>query len=257
MSLPTYDSDFKIDGLVMTPLSTVALARRLALLFIQAAMLCWLLAGLLTLAKLAWLVPLSDLDYAAMSWLGSPRSALRFTTGPVGVLMMSAVFVFGLIISSIDGTWRAASIAALASLVLGFGMGQGAVARIGMYEDVIKIGCFVPESMECRKMLHLPRNGADSMYLTEAQSVKWSNHQDWYRQARSKAVSAGQEQLAGLLSVPGAVLFRAPLYWDKAEELAEKVTMQRMLLQQQMQLQAQQSRRYVPGEVKSSHEKSR
>jgi len=250
MPLPTYDPEFKIDGLLLTPLSKVELAKRLALLFIQAAMVCWLLAGLITLAKLAWVVPLTDLDYDASSWLGSPRSALQLTTGAVGALLISAVFVFGLMLSTIEGTWRAAAIGALVCLSLGFGMGRGAVTRIGIYEDVIKIGCFVPNSLECRDMLHLPKDGALSMYNDKSQPTRWTVHQDWYRQARSEEVSSAQEQLAGLLSVPGAVLFRAPLYWNRADELAEKVNLQRAVLhEQQRKARLRYTVRYEPGVV--------
>lgn len=97
-------------------------------------------------------------------------------------------------------------------------------------------------------MLHLPKDGAQSMYLDKNEPAKWTVHQDWYRQARSKAVSSGQEQLAGLLSVPGAVLFRAPLYWDLANELAEKVNQQRALLhREQLKARLQYPAPYAPG----------
>lgn len=203
----------------------------IALIILLGAGTLWLCLGRLTLMSLSLNVPLTAEDLAYTSWLGSPTTALYVTAGLMAWGLIALILLTGLACG-----WARDSVAPLfwalfLLIVLGFGDGEEAATRIGILDGVVKVGCYVPASAECRDLLELPQGDARSMYTPPAQRKNGPLFADWYTAARKQVVTERQESLAAWESFPGVVLLRAPLHWGRSAELKQLLHTQRTEVQ--------------------------
>lgn len=181
----------------------------------------WICAGIATSAWLAWQVPLLESDLAHASWLSSPTVALRFSEGPLAYAFAAGLMLTGIATGIAKNSLAPALVAGFLVTSVHLGAGKEAVVRMGVLDDVIKIGCYVPELKECHKMLGAPSEGLTSRY------APGPLHSAWYAAERAKVVTSKQESLASLYSLPGMALIRAPLHFGHAQRLKEKLALQR------------------------------
>jgi hypothetical protein len=203
----------------------------IAMLVLNVGAALWFCAGRLALMRLGLDVPLTAEDLAHASWLGSPTSALHFTAGPMAWGLIASIVLMGLACA-----WARQSVVPVVAglfllFVLGFGDGEETATRIGILDGVVKVGCYVPASAECRDLLGLPRGDARSMYVPPAQRENGPLFADWYTAARKQVVSERQESLAAWESLPGIALLRAPLHWGHAAQLKTLLDAQRAEVQ--------------------------
>lgn len=185
----------------------------------------WSVLGVISVAWLAAIVPLSAQDMAQASWLGSPATALHFSTGPLGWLVVTAALVLFNGMALVLGSPRPLMVAILWGAAGYWGLSEATSVRVGVLDDTIRLGCFVEDSKECFEMLNLPAQHAPSMYApaNEANVI----YADWYLTQRRQKVTPAQEQLARMYSLPGGAWLRAPLYLGRGAELAQKLQSQR------------------------------
>lgn len=187
----------------------------------------WLLTGVVAQVWLAWLVPLSAQDLAHASWLSSPTTALHFTTGFPAVVFCTALALMALVISAAKGSVAPLVPAALVIASVLVGSNEAAVARIGILEGTVRIGCYVPETSECRGMLGLPAQASAPSQYAHPGGPLTTSEAPWYLAQRKAVVSPALESRAAWMSVPGRALWVAPLYFAQAPRLRRLVTQQR------------------------------
>jgi len=197
----------------------LALVRSLALMA---------LAGLTVLGYLAWQVPLTAEDLRHASWLSSPTTALHFSTGPMGYAFTGIAVLMGLAVSLSKQTPLPAVVGGCMALALQLGMREASVVRIGVLEGTVRIGCYVPQTAECRAMLGLPPDPAiRSMYPSRGEPASAFGAAPWYVQARKAVVSLEQEKRAAWSSIPGMAVLRAWRYGGSAPRLQALLAEQR------------------------------
>lgn len=186
------------------------------------------LAGLAVLGYLAWQVPLTAEDLRHASWLSSHTTALHFSTGPMGYAFAGIAVLMGLVVSISKQTPLPAVVGGCMALALQLGMGEASVVRIGVLEGTIRIGCYVPQTEECRAMLGLPQDPAiRSMYPSRGEPASAFGAAPWYVQARKAVVSLEQEKRAAWSSIPGMAVLRAWRYGGSAPRLQALLAEQR------------------------------
>jgi hypothetical protein len=193
----------------------------------------WVVLGIVTQFWLGIRVPLTDADVSSASWLGSPTTALHFSTGPMAYAVTTALCFMGVAEVILRRNWFSLIFALLLSSAAWVGASETAVMRIGILDDTIKLGCFVETSAECRDMLGLPKSGAVSMYAGADHRMEHSGmHAAWYIRARDAMVSQSQENRSIWTTMPGLAIIRAPVYLFDADTLQNKVLFQRKQLKQ-------------------------
>ena len=192
-------------------------------------LMLWGLVGVCAQAWLAWNVPLTAQDLKYASWLGSPSLALHFTTGLANLLSVT-LLAMATVIAVLRRTAIPAFMAIFFVLAGQLGMGDAAVVRMGVLDGTVKVGCYVPETRECRNMLGLSVDShAPSMYPSTEEAVAHPNEawSAWYRDARAKVVSTNLEHRALWTDIPGAVILEAPLHLGEAARLRRLLAAQR------------------------------
>lgn len=189
-----------------------------------ALVVVWVLAGLVSLGLLAYSVPLLDSDLQNASWLGSPSSALHFTKGYVVFALFFTYVGTGLAISLVSGVRSPIVAGLLMAMALFVGGGERATVRVGILDGTIRIGCYVPESLECKQMLGLPQEGAQSLYKSTDSTAEWA---PWYAAKRAALESEDLSFRKTFYVQPCGALLRAPLYLGSADTLKELVIKQR------------------------------
>ena len=181
----------------------------------------WIIAGFISLKILAHSAPLTAADIQASSWLSSPTTALHFTTGTMAAAFIAFLLLGGMTMLVLARSPMPLIAAAILSLAINQ-LDQEAATRVGMLDGVIRIGCYVPNSAECRDQMGLPRNDAPSIYATPG-----GKYADWYQVERQKVVSGEQVRMAGFHSIPFTFLLRAPLYIGAGDQLKTLLEAQR------------------------------
>lgn len=183
----------------------------------------WAIAGMVSLSWLAYSVPLLDSDIAHATVLESKLTILTFVA-----VVLSGAALFGTVI----GTGHLSNkLKTNVPLMLGAILCAGMFAshnstssmQIGLLDGTVRIGCFVPESLECREKLELSTEGA--RYGLGPNGV--IDAEPWFleKQANSASPSAYSHQI--FQRFIGGVLIRAPLYLGSADELRELLEKQR------------------------------
>jgi hypothetical protein len=160
-------------------------------------------------------VPLSDEDLANASWL-TPRLGLGFHGFFFGVILLGFA-----IIQAIFHSKARALFAALIAIVLITSSSESGHLRLGILDGQAKIGCFTYQALECRKMLNLSEEGAQSIYVQNVGSfAKNEQYAGWYLHIREQL----EAQAEGL---PELAFLRSPFLLIRAEEIRRKVEFQR------------------------------
>lgn len=187
----------------------------LALPFIGLGLLAlWALIGVFVIISLNFSVPLSTQDLQEASWLSSPTTSLHFTTGPLLYGLGTTVVIMGLAIAVTKGSLPPLILGSTLFAIAFFCLSEEAHVRIGILDDVVKVGCYIPESRQCLEQLGLDSTGAPSIYPhresdTQENPGVWSG---WYKKRRTEATSNISSTLIALHSIPGLILLRAPFY---------------------------------------------
>lgn len=184
----------------------------------------WVLAGLVSLGILTYSVPLLASDLKQASWLGSPSSALHLTSGYLGVAFLFVFSSLGVGIAVAKKNACPALVAVLIGLCLFVGGSEESAVRIGVLDGTVRIGCYVPESLECKRMLGLPAENALSMFKNADNSSEWAS---WYAEKRAVLQSEKLSFRSLFYITPSGALLRAPLYLGSADELRELLEKQR------------------------------
>ena len=163
-------------------------------------------------------VPLSDEDIVNASWL-TPRIGHGFHGSFFGVILLGFA-----ILHAIFRSKAIAFVAALAAVVLITSSSESGQLRLGILDGQAKIGCFTYQALECRKMLNVSEEGAQSMYAQNGESfAKNEKYASWYRPIR--------EQLeAQAKGIPQLAFLRGPFLLGRAEDIRRKVEFQRLEL---------------------------
>lgn len=163
-------------------------------------------------------VPLSDEDLANASWL-TPRLGLEFHGFFFGVILLGFA-----IIQAIFHSKARAVVAALVAIVLITSSSESGHLRLGILDGQAKIGCFTYQALECRKMLNVSEEGAQSVYAQNGESfAKNEKYASWYRPIR--------EQLeAQAKGIPQLAFLRGPFLLGRAEDIRREVEFQRLEL---------------------------
>lgn len=188
---------------------------------------CWLLTGVGVTWWFALQVPVTALDIAHSSWLGSPTTALHFTAGPVGIAFTALFFCLGMFIAICRCQPVHGIVFILASVVMDTSLTNESFVRIGLLNGGIKIGCYVPEMRECREQLGMPADGAISRRASPAEAKSGMGYSQQYLTARGKVVSLEQENAGVFLSLPVSPIVLAPLYLGQTEKLKQILETQR------------------------------
>lgn len=193
-------------------------------------MLPGILVGLATCAWLAWQAPLLESELAQASWLSSPTVALHFSEGPMAYALAAGLMLTGIAAGIAKNSLALALATGFLVTSVHIGAGKEAVVRVGILEDAIKVGCYVPELKECHEMLGVPVETLRSRYDEHQRS-------SWYVSEQAKVVAQDQEQMALSYSLPGMALIRAPWHLGHAQQLKDKLSSQRagvLALQQKL-----------------------
>lgn len=222
MTLETSPSDFAtISPSPATPSSKATKTLLGAGFALTVGLFVWICMGIASSAWLAWQVPLLESDLAHASWLSSPTVALHFSEEPMAYALATGLMLIGVAVGIAKNSLTPALVAGFLFTSVHLGAGKETVVRMGVLDDVIKVGCYVQELKECHKMLGAPSDGLNSRYGLNSQ------HSAWYASEREKAVTSKQESMASLYSLPGMALIRAPLHFGHAQRLKEKLALQR------------------------------
>lgn len=191
-----------------------------AILIAGAAVLLWLLAIALSATWLAYQVPVTAADLAQASWLPSYVTATHFS-GALAWAVACSLLLVGLAL----GITKQTIAPGLSAVVLACGVllnSEQLMVRIGIATDTVKVGCFVSETKECRRMLGLPDN-FPSRYLEDGKEAPW------YVAEREKVVTARPVDIAQQ-SMPGWALLNAPRFVFDAPKINAKLKQQRAAL---------------------------
>ena len=183
----------------------------------------WVLIGALSLYWLSFSVPVSDEAIRDTSWLTGASTA-RFVASAVGcaVFVLPMLMVLASARSDFQGQLEQLLPVGVMLLIAFLCVPPTSLesqVRVGLYEGTHKIGCFVPDTVECREMLKLPAStAAMSMYAAPGNDDPrgWTPE---YRAARSAVVSDELEATAIRAAFPFFLLFRAPLFIGKGAEM--------------------------------------
>ncbi|MBV7542226.1 hypothetical protein [Acidovorax sp. sic0104] len=188
--------------------------------------------ALLNAAWLSFHVPLTESDFAQASWLGSPAWALHPSTSVLGVAVAAGAVLVGVALWVRHRLLTPLAVALTAVAVTQFGMSEAAVARVGLLDGTVRIGCFVPEARECREMLRLEVSGARSRYPDAGTPAdrRGNLNDTWYDARLEAEVPMSVRALIPYYIYPGAALIRSLAHLGKADELRGVVEAQRAQL---------------------------
>lgn len=189
----------------------------------------WVLLGILSCGWLAFNVPLTAQDLDNASWLGSPTTALHFTTGPMAYLLGSALILTGIATSMASGTPIPSFLAGVIVCAAAIGGSHESVVRIGLLDGTVKLGCYVEKSKECLDMLKLGSTAAPSRWDLKGRGPAHP-HSEWYAQELDKVVSPAVKARVIWTAIPGGAVLRAPVHLLKAQKLQSLVKEQRKQL---------------------------
>lgn len=187
----------------------------------------WLALGAVSMTWLALAVPLTEQDIAWASWLPSPSVALHLSGGALGSVLGLAVGLFGIALAVANRSAVPLVLGLAFALATNQGLREASVVRVGILDDVIKVGCFVPETHECKQMLGLSRPGEFRIYPVREPRTDSPAYTRQYSERRSEVVSEPQVKRAMLHSMPFGAWLRAPVYLGAADQLKAKLEAQR------------------------------
>ncbi len=194
-----------------------------------AALAAFALGALYLLACVAsalWLrhaVPLDAQDLRDAAWLSSYTTAMHFS-GVLGAALAVTWVLMSLALAVARQSAMPLLLAAAAGL-FSWAHQEDTLVRVGVLAGHVRIGCFVPEALECREMLGLPAAGAVSRYNPPALRDGEGLNAAWY-QARIDALPASVRTAALEFSLPGASMLATPWVALNADVLRERLAEQ-------------------------------
>lgn len=174
-------------------------------------------------AALSYLVPLSEYDLDNSSWLGLSPLDFNYYVKIIGSLL-----ILTLALSVLIRRVAAAALAAFLVIVL-FGAGsQGNSLRLGVLQGDARVGCFAYKSLECRKMLNAPTQGAPSIFSAHEGARGEAQYASWYQSIRASVKSDLRNSISS--AIPGFQLIASPWLIAHSGVLNTKLETQRAAL---------------------------
>ncbi|CAB5514616.1 hypothetical protein LMG26857_03675 [Achromobacter anxifer] len=169
--------------------------------------------------------PIAEQDRAWMSWLGSPTTTYWYEGHSFMMGMM--VFVLGLGIAVAHQSVAPAIAGVLLAAVLAITGNPDWTVRAGLLDGTIRIGCYVPETAECREMLGLARDSAQSRYASKDDQAKGMIDAEWYTKRLTDVVPAEVHDKVVFYVLPGIAIARMLAHWGNADQLKAVIETQR------------------------------
>jgi len=121
----------------------------------------------------AYMIPVSFFDLENSSWLFSYSMVTRFTSGSLGVALASLLIIIGFSLCLLVRDIRSFIIGLCICLMAYFATSELHAARLGYINNMVKIGCYVEDTVECNRMLGVPFKGKMSMYTDTGEKSTW------------------------------------------------------------------------------------
>ena len=180
---------------------------------------------LLALVLLAWTA-----HFAVGRWIAYkvplPAELMKEVTWLAGAtnfhfvgFVLSGMAIVMLLVALLSGTWVPFKVATVVCIPLIYAASPEQAVRIGIYEGTHKIGCFVPDTLECHRTLGLSGNPPELRVYAPAGNTDPQGWTPEYRAARAKLVSPELEKLAVSRSIPLLAYLRTPFYLGKTDEM--------------------------------------
>lgn len=172
---------------------------------------------------LSYVIPISQSDLDNSSWLGfSPMGFSHLLKG------MGAVFIFMLVMNAIVQRFSAALVSCVVAMFLFGASSTGTSLRLGVLQGDARVGCFAYQSLECRKMLGAPIDGAESIYAANTNGGGEDRYAPWYQAVRASIKS--QLRSSTPSAIPGIQFIKSPWILAHASEINAKLDEQRASL---------------------------
>lgn len=183
----------------------------------------WAIAGMVSLAWLAYSVPILDSDITHATLLEGKLTIWTFVA-----IVGSGAVLFGTVIGACHLSNKLkTNVPVVLGVILCAGMfaghNQTSTTQIGLLDGTVRIGCFVSESLECKEKLGLPTEGASSGLVAKGTLAA----EPWFLAKQANSASPGASSRLIFHRFLGGILLRAPLYLGSADGLRELLEKQR------------------------------
>lgn len=169
--------------------------------------------------------PIAEQDLAWMSWLGAPTITYWYEGHSFVMGMM--VVLLGLGIAFMNQSVVPAIAGVLLAAVLAITGNPDWTIRAGLLDGTIRIGCYVPETAECREMLGLARDSAQSRYASKDDQAKGIIDAEWYTKRLADVVPADVRDKVVFYVLPAVAIARMLAHWGDANQLKAVIETQR------------------------------
>lgn len=166
-------------------------------------------------------------DMKSSSWLSSPTIVMHF-----GGFMANAMGTTALIVGAVIAIAKKTPFPAISGIIL-FSSLQAAFApqvvySSGIYNDTIKIGCYVWESKDCQDMLGYPKEKVSFNKYNKDDTAQFTP--EYLLAFKALAVKPSPTEIA-LSSMPGAYFLMSPFTAFHFDDVKKKIQEQRTIFE--------------------------
>ncbi|MBW9240945.1 hypothetical protein I6U33_26815 [Pseudomonas carnis] len=182
--------------------------------------LLYLIICVISAISLAVQVPISDAEMLDVSYL-SPRLGFQYH----GFLFVGLFLAFALL-QLVNQNIVLGGLCAFIACCAVFATSEVAAFRQGLLTGDARLGCYVYQSLECRKMLDVPVGSAKSIYSETAKDWdKGDIYASWYAPERARFKAEVASPIPSTL--PGVALLMSPVTLFQIDEVKARLGAQR------------------------------